>query len=431
MPETFELAGAESRTRTISSLKHERGQIKARITKLTNYLEKAGIHASDDYIDKHIAKIEKALLDLPRIQEELQELEPETDHESAEELIMDDHENVLVLIRKFRDQNRGGVVDRNSSNSDRSPSVVTATPPVDFLATLPRVDAKKFDGRLEDWRTYRDWFIQTIHNRHGLSNAQRLDYLKRTLAGEASNTISAFQATDDNYAVAWDLLQSTYDIEYILILRHYDLLTETPAMKNNSAEEIRKLLNTIQMHTLAMKALGERIENWNTPIVHTILKRLDKDTAREWNRKMQGNKMPRYEDILSFLREEATRLTSMAPSGMSQSAPSTSKSQGRTNRPQERHNGQRVRSLLTTTDGKLCPVCKEEHAIEKCSKFLSLTTPERIQEARKAALCLNCLRGNHKTRQCKSSTCSTCQGRHNAALHLTKEELTTIRATSA
>lgn len=120
--------------------------------------------------------------------------------------------------------------------------------------------ATKFDGTLENWRMYRDWFIQTIHNRENLTDAQRLDYLKRTFTVEAEKTINAFQLSDENYPVAWKLLESTYDIAYVLISLHCDLLLETPVMKKSSAEEIQKLTNHIQTQLLAMKAFGKKLE---------------------------------------------------------------------------------------------------------------------------------------------------------------------------
>lgn len=41
-----------------------------------------------------------------------------------------------------------------------------------------------------------------VQNRGNLTDAERLDYLKRSLTGEAERTINALQPSDENYPVA-------------------------------------------------------------------------------------------------------------------------------------------------------------------------------------------------------------------------------------
>lgn len=406
----------ESRKRR-DQLVQLRGILKGKITRLANYLERSGPYADITAVDLKLTKIQEEFEKLQPMTEELIELEPEADHETISENIDYEYEDVMAVIRRLKNpsvpphtqsQNGGG----------RSPTTSHGSANAEHITKIPKIELKKFDGSLEKWRSYRDWFLSTIHNRDGLSDANRLDYLQATLTGEAARTIEAFESTDSNYAEAWKLLEATYDNERILILRHYTVLLETPAMQKNSAEEIRNLLNRIQTHILAMKALGEKVEQWNTPLVHLIYTRLHKDTAREWNRRIEGSKMPNYETIVAFLREEAIRIAPMTMATQQSSGSRTSQQRNGA----ARNNGQRVQALITTTEAP-CPLCKEPHKISKCARFIALGTPDRIQAARQASLCLNCLRGSHKTSRCKSATCSTCKKRHNAMLHLTPEEL--------
>lgn len=424
---------AEQIKEKITILTRERAQIKTRITKLKNYLVNSGSYADGEYIDRNLQKIETDLTTIPRIHEDLTKLEPEVIHKEAEEAIEDDFAELMVLIRKFkepsRDQNAQSTHDTPTTDA-RSPSINSHLAAHDYYSSLPKMEVKKFDGKLENWRQWRDWFIPTIHKRETLTNAQRLDLMKRRTSGEAANTISAFTPTDENYAAAWELLESTYDIEHILILRHYDLLMETPVMKKNSAEELKKLTNHVHTQVLAMKALGEKVEHWNTPLVHTILNRLDKETTKEWNRTQQNDVMPTYEELMSYLRKEAVKLTPMTPSGGNQSTPAPFNSQKPKNG-NNKSNGQKSHSYLTTSAEKACPLCKEQHTLENCEKFLTLNVSERIQAGRNARLCLNCLRPNHLTRFCRSEKCSTCSKKHNVLLHLSETELGAINKSSA
>ncbi|XP_063972071.1 uncharacterized protein LOC135159938 [Diachasmimorpha longicaudata] len=383
-----------------------RGSIKRRITKFKNYLEKSGPHASKDYIEKQLHLINNEYVKLPELTVELETLEPEGNHAENAETVEDDYEEIQVLVRKFNSPHlgQGQAITRQTSST----STIHSQPAYhDYLKTIPRMEAKKFDGKIENWRTYRDWFVSTIHKRECLTDSERLDILKRTLEGEALATIEGFAVTDENFDVAWELLKDIYDVEWLLILRHFDLLMETPSMKKNSSGELRRVLNHVQTHALAMKALGENIEAWNTPLVHIILKRLHHDTYREWNRQKKGKKMPNYQELLEFLREESTKLTDVSPkspiNGSNTSATIMNK------RSKNNRDNMRTQVLLTDTGETMCRICKEDHAVDTCAKLLALSTTDRIQAARQARLCLNCLTPGHKTRTCKEDRCDNTQ----------------------
>lgn len=412
-----------------------RGSLKTRITKLNTYLEKHGVYSSISHIDKHYEKISVEMETMPEVLRELKTLDPNQNHEEIHENMDDDVEELRCLIQKIKMPGLETHVDaiRTARNRDISPvsdNSNTRTHCNDFLRSLPKIEAKRFDGKLENWRTYRDWFIANIHNHEGLTDAQRLDYLKRTCISEAADSIKGFQAPDKNYALAWSVLEKTYNIEYVLILRHCDMLMETPSMKKNSSEEIKKLLNHIQTQILALKALGEDVTSWNTLLAHLILRRLDKETAKEWNRTMQGNKVPEYEEILTFLREEAIQLTSMSsyqPAATSHHSTADSSVNGRSKN--QRSGTPRTQTLLANTAELNCPRCKGPHSINTCDQFLALKPLDRIQAARDAYLCLNCLQKGHKTRHCKEGNCATChKAKHHELLHLNDEEIAVMRS---
>ncbi|XP_015126965.1 uncharacterized protein LOC107048338 [Diachasma alloeum] len=390
----------------------QRGTFKTRMTKFYKYLVESNAYASIQYVDKNFSIIETEVENMPGILRELQTLEPNTN-----------------LVEKLKSPGRtihpDAIQENRNFRDIRSPSVTSRSCSFDYLKTLPKLEAKKFDGKLSNWRVYRNWFLVTIHRNENLTDSQSLDYLNRTCECEAAETIKAFAITDENYSVALSLLENTYDIQYALVLNHYDQLMETPVMKKNTPEEMKKLSNNVQTQVLALKALGENVEQWNTPLVHIILRRLDKETSREWNRKMQGREMPKYDAILTFLREEATRTISVSPFSAS-STPFNSSVNGKPKHSKENKN--RTQTLLTNAATNSCPHCKGQHTFSTCEKVLALTPLDRIQAARTAELCLNCLQKGHKTRVCKTSTRSTCHKKHHTNLHLNDEETKVMRA---
>ena len=70
-----------------------------------------------------------------------------------------------------------------------------------------------------------------------------------------------------------------------------------------------------------------------------------------------------------------------------------------------------------------------QHAIWSCKKFKSIKLNARREHVQKFRPCFNCLRPGHRSKDCKSRTCSVpnCGRRHNKLLHsdFSKKEATT------
>lgn len=69
-------------------------------------------------------------------------------------------------------------------------------------------------------------------------------------------------------------------------------------------------------------------------------------------------------------------------------------------------------------------LCDEDHHLQECSKFLSLTPQQRAEKVKPLKICLNCFGPNHFVKDCESHGCKKCQKKHNSLLHFEKKELT-------
>lgn len=83
------------------------------------------------------------------------------------------------------------------------------------------------------------------------------------------------------------------------------------------------------------------------------------------------------------------------------------------------------------TTQNTCPICSEQHLLISCTTFQSMSPRERYNEIKKTSLCHNCLKGNHRTIDCRASTCEKCQRRHNILLHFEKEVLDTSNSATS
>ncbi|XP_017465378.1 PREDICTED: uncharacterized protein LOC108358509 [Rhagoletis zephyria] len=67
-----------------------------------------------------------------------------------------------------------------------------------------------------------------------------------------------------------------------------------------------------------------------------------------------------------------------------------------------------------------CPICKGQHKIYVCRKFLDSCVTDRWAHIKQNRLCFSCLRSGHSSRDCRSRTLCMidgCQRKHNRRLH--------------
>lgn len=64
-------------------------------------------------------------------------------------------------------------------------------------------------------------------------------------------------------------------------------------------------------------------------------------------------------------------------------------------------------------------MCKDNHYLYTCPKFLTLSVLDRLNFVRAISIFTNCLRtGGHTAESCTYSHCKICQIKHNALLHV-------------
>lgn len=129
--------------------------------------------------------------------------------------------------------------------------------------------------------------------------------------------------------------------------------------------------------------------------------------------------MPKYVDLIEFLRAEASRLQS------SSSVKDAGQTSSNKNHPQKQNSqkSSNPKQTFTAQASHNCYACGEEgHPVYKCPKLLNLNVQERIMLIKKENLCFNCLRKGHRVNVCTSSNCRKCGKAHNTLVHLDKED---------
>lgn len=101
------------------------------------------------------------------------------------------------------------VLDRILTKEDGSTEIKSRS-------QLPKLYIKKFYSDLLEWPSFLDSFQAAISS-HPLSNAEKLNYLKSLLGGQAQADIQGLPVLDTSYLKAIDTLQELYSNKSLIV----------------------------------------------------------------------------------------------------------------------------------------------------------------------------------------------------------------------
>ena len=303
---------------------------------------------------------------------------------------------------------------------------------------LPKLELTQFSGQIENWRTYYNLFVASVHNSPHLKEVEKFQYLLGSLSGEALDLIKSLDITTENYTVAWNLLCKRYQSTRRHIFFHYAGLLDLPEIKEN--KQVHSLLAKVREHTQALDALGHGTETFDGVLV-TILSR--KISPKLWRRledhRGTNTDYPKLKEIISFLEKEAAYADDLITSrkegadvssnssknasknssnkGGPKALVTTAKDNSQNSSKKEKNSGQNSNNNNQRTSDP-CALCSEPHKLYQCLKFRDMKSHQRIELVKSRKLCERCLSGFHSTENCnKDYRCIACDGPHNTWLH--------------
>ena len=142
-----------------------------------------------------------------------------------------------------------------------------------------------------------------VHENSSLSTIQKIYYLKSCLKEEAEQIIGSLELTDENYTVALQLFKDRYDNKRVIIQKHVRALIDLPTIGKESASELRKFIDTMNIHLRALKSLGQPTYSWDTLLIYSFTAKLDRVAHQEWEKSLTGTEMPTMKEFTSFLEK--------------------------------------------------------------------------------------------------------------------------------
>ncbi|ODM96042.1 hypothetical protein Ocin01_10639 [Orchesella cincta] len=196
---------------------------------------------------------------------------------------------------------------------------------------LPQLDLPIFHGKYEDWDLSR-FFVASIDTNTSLSKAQKLQYLKSALKGDAATLVKTLTICDANYDEAWQIL----------------------------TERVSSYIDRAK----------RPVEHWDDVCAFYFGENGPGDT-QAWAIKLIGTDMPKLSELFTFMEQHIRGPEASAVSGQIPQNVNT-------------FNPKRKLNTHFSSVNTKCPLCKSEQFIQVPDLFVQTT--ERKHEIVKSLI---------------------------------------------
>lgn len=307
--------------------------------------------------------------------------------------------------------------------------------------STPKLDVPSFSGNYNQWVSFKDLFTEAIDKNNSLSNAQKMQFLKSKVRGEAEKLIQHLQISSENYTTCWDILQNRYNNRKMIFTTHMNTLLGFSNMQQQSGGQLKKMHDIIQETLNAIKNLGIDISTWDPILVHLLSQKLDSETHGNYLESVKNpRELPSLKEFLDFLEAKFIALESSRRKQEKVVQPRSSNfnrdtqhkpvfNQGHNrgyfkesfgnsphNNNLQQRNYQPVKALHVSSNIK-CPLCNQDHGIYNCKNFLEMPNDQKLRIVNKLKLCLNCLFSHNGNACISTRACRKCNGQHSTILH--------------
>ena len=387
----------------LKQLKIKRGALKSQITRLDNFRKSLQEPDASDIVEleRRLEKIDPIYQEFNQIQDQIELLSLEDDQVPPSEDVERDafetsYFSVTAKVRR--------IINESKSNSNEQ--VISATQLNNKIqhieVKLPTINLPTFDGNYNNWLEFRDAFEELVDQNINLGDVQKMHYLKSALKGEAQLAIKNIKVTQNNYKIAWSLLQKRYENKSLIVYNHIKSIFDLQAMAKETHGELQNLFDGVQNNLRSLETLGQPVAHWDALIIYIIINKFDKRTRRDWEQRPNARELPTMANMSEFIQDKCDMLHKLENSKSSEQAVVRLDK----------------RLVHLSTSKPSCFYCKNPmHSIYKCEEFLNLSIDERFQKVKTMKLCWNCLKPFHFSWKCKLSKCSRCKRPINSLLH--------------
>lgn len=297
---------------------------------------------------------------------------------------------------------------------DEASSQNSARVTLDMGLKLDRLKVPTFDGTLYGWLAFKDAFETLVHNTEA-PEAYKLAKLREAVQGDAKALVGGMYT--GGYNEVWQALQERYDSPKQLAEIH---VARFIGLKQNAIEMTSGLLSVVDTVRESFRALAVMelpVDQWDALAVPIVASKLPAATQQAWGMSLTTQDIPKLDELLSFVEKRAHSISSGVINWPGISTAPSSTHQGKRTSSGSSSNPRLVKTNLATTAPGNCSFCNEGmHRISYCSRLLAMPVNERFNQLKGSNLCFNCLQPGHGSKDCPSTNCRKCNGRHHTLL---------------
>ena len=283
-------------------------------------------------------------------------------------------------------------------------------------AKLPKLEVKKFSGKLQDWQEFWDSFESSIDGNESLSEVDKFSYLKSLLYEPARSTIAGFALTGANYAAAVQVLKNQYGKGIAIQRAHInDLLQLPPVFSDRDIPRLRKLFDDCEAHFRGLQALRVDKNTYSSVVVAASMHKLPENFRLMITRGEEFLMWSMEKMLEAFLKELDLREDHFYAVNPSRIGKENRLKGGTANALHTKQDELNTASALLAKMNDFCAYCKGGRAHQDCTIVKSVE--ERRQLLRRYGRCFICARKGQISRDCNSKlTCSMCKGKHHVSI---------------
>lgn len=307
-----------------------------------------------------------------------------------------------------------------STNSQPQP--LFAAPPsyqVQSVQHMPKkmYDLPEFNGTPEDWPLFSTAFEHsTIAYKY--NNFENCLRLQKALKGDAKDCVKSLLIHPDNVNAVMEQLKFQYGRPDLLIRCQLQQVRDIPTINENGVEKLISFAVKVQNFAAFLQTANGHQHLSNPTLMDELVQKLPMSKRLEWAQYASALPWPTVLDFSKWINGVANLIRSVQSVNAS--------------RPTEI----KKKVVLYATDNQQkqsdCPLCRGNHKIFECKKFVAMSVPNRWNEVKKLRLCFSCLGFGHSSRNCrrrKECPIDGCLKKHNKFLHENQKPAEEINAT--
>ena len=327
------------------------------------------------------------------------------------------------------------IVDRLKENIKILKNSIQINSSISNFAKLPELPLQIFFGDISKYTEFIEDFSTNIRGRNDISDKMKLDYLKRSLRGEAFKLVEGIPSEGKNLVTVLEMLKNNYGNPEIIKTHLHGALRKIPRSSPH-IPELRQILRQIDTILRQLELMGESIEHKQimieieSKLPRWALTELATEKIKTPNLTVKG--MREFLDKTVRLKEEVykmdkefgnSEITKRSYNPRMQNSINSGINQDRKHNTQNfapnqnrTFNSKRTVMYNINKETLKCAFCGDPHFNNQCKKYS--TIEKRIEKAREKQLCLRCLKNGHSANSCKEKIeCFHCKDkRHCSAL---------------